>query len=165
VPVLNEFSRVLIIVDPSRAAGRHSLVLVRAMVTMGTDGLLVEVHPYPEEGMSDGAQPLNLSRFVRMSEYLNSSLRLWQEARQAAPPKPAPSSPPPRGATRSWPCRYAPPIIPFTTSLPEEGKRRKICFCPLCRHYFCCAGLLPLHYGPQHTPHLSCLRNLMPALS
>ncbi len=62
VPALNELTHLPVILDPSHATGRRSLVpaLARAGVAIGADGLIVEVHPAPEKAVSDGAQSLNL---------------------------------------------------------------------------------------------------------
>ena len=68
VPVLKTVSRLPVIVDPSHAAGVRSLVpvLSRAAVAVGADGLIVEVHPCPEQAMSDGNQSLTFGEFRRM---------------------------------------------------------------------------------------------------
>src|SRR3954463_13427318 len=60
VAVLNELSHLPVILDPSHATGKRSLVpaLCRAAVAIGADGLIVEVHPQPEKAISDGAQSL-----------------------------------------------------------------------------------------------------------
>jgi len=71
VAVVKQLSHLPIIVDPSHAAGKWSLVssLARAAVAGGTDGLLVEVHTHPEDALSDGAQSLLPDKFsVMMSE-------------------------------------------------------------------------------------------------
>ena len=67
VPVLNELTHLPVILDPSHATGKRSLVpaLARAGVAIGADGLIVEVHPYPEKAVSDGAQSLTLDGFAR----------------------------------------------------------------------------------------------------
>src|ERR1019366_6191883 len=51
IPVLNEMTHLPVILDPSHAAGKRSLVpaLARAAVAVGADGLMVEVHPCPEK--------------------------------------------------------------------------------------------------------------------
>src|SRR5208282_3609771 len=61
VPVLNEMTHLPVILDPSHAAGKRSLIpaLARAAVAIGADGLIVEVHPNPEKAVSDGAQSLD----------------------------------------------------------------------------------------------------------
>jgi 3-deoxy-7-phosphoheptulonate synthase len=68
VPVLKTVSRLPVIVDPSHAAGVRSLVpvLARAAAVVGADGLLVEVHPHPDEALSDGAQSLLFEQFEAM---------------------------------------------------------------------------------------------------
>ena len=60
VPLLNELSHLPVIVDPSHATGKRSLVrpLAKAAVAVGADGLMAEVHPCPEKAWSDGPQSL-----------------------------------------------------------------------------------------------------------
>ncbi len=70
VPALKTLSHLPVIVDPSHAAGRWGLVgpCAKAAVAAGSDGLLVEVHPNPEEALSDGMQsllPQNFSRLMK----------------------------------------------------------------------------------------------------
>ncbi len=69
VPVLKELSHLPVIVDPSHAAGRRSLVtpLSLAAAAAGADGIIVEVHPQPEEAICDGPQQLYADDFA---EYL-----------------------------------------------------------------------------------------------
>jgi 3-deoxy-7-phosphoheptulonate synthase len=83
VAVLNELTHLPVVVDPSHAAGRRSLVppLAKASVAMGADGLLVEVHPNPEKAYSDGAQSLSIPEFESMMTGLAPYLRIWQESR------------------------------------------------------------------------------------
>jgi 3-deoxy-7-phosphoheptulonate synthase len=87
VPVLKTVSHLPVIVDPSHAAGVRSLVplLARAAIVVGADGLLVEVHPCPEQAMSDGEQSLTFGEFRRMMRDLQPYLELQQEARQLRP--------------------------------------------------------------------------------
>jgi 3-deoxy-7-phosphoheptulonate synthase len=87
VPVLKTVTHLPVIVDPSHAAGVRSLVpvLARAAVVVGADGLLVEVHPCPEQAMSDGDQSLTFGEFRRMMRDLQPYLELQQEARQLRP--------------------------------------------------------------------------------
>ncbi len=68
VPVLKTVSHLPVIVDPSHAAGVRSLVpvLARAAAVVGADGLLVEVHPAPEQALSDGMQSLTFDEFKEM---------------------------------------------------------------------------------------------------
>jgi 3-deoxy-7-phosphoheptulonate synthase len=87
VPVLKTVSHLPVIVDPSHAAGVRCLVpmLSRAAVAVEADGLLVEVHPAPEEAMSDGEQSLNFREFRDMMQDLEPYLRLQQQSRHAGP--------------------------------------------------------------------------------
>src|SRR6266581_846346 len=68
VPVLNELSHLPVILDPSHAVGKRSLVpaISRAAVAVGADGMIVEVHPCPEKAVSDGAQSLTIEGFREM---------------------------------------------------------------------------------------------------
>jgi len=65
VPLLKEVSHLPVVVDPSHGTGVRSLVkpMSKAAVAAGADGLIVEVHPNPEEAMSDGAQSLRPEDF------------------------------------------------------------------------------------------------------
>ncbi len=68
VPVVNKYSHLPVIVDPSHASGSWDLVIpmARAVVASGADGLMVEVHPNPAEALSDGAQSLKFSKFEQL---------------------------------------------------------------------------------------------------
>src|ERR1700676_2105018 len=83
IPVLNELTHLPVILDPSHATGRRSLVpaLSRAAIAIGADGLIVEAHPAPEKAVSDGAQSLDLVQFDRMMQQLRPYIELWKEAR------------------------------------------------------------------------------------
>jgi 3-deoxy-7-phosphoheptulonate synthase len=85
VAVLNELTHLPVIVDPSHATGRRNLVppLARAAVAIGADGLMVEVHPFPEKAFSDGAQSLTIPMFEAMMQTLAPYLDLWRESRAA----------------------------------------------------------------------------------
>ena len=74
VPVLNELTHLPVILDPSHATGKRSLIpaLSRAGVAIGADGLIVEVHPCPEKAVSDGAQSLTLADFRQMMNELQA---------------------------------------------------------------------------------------------
>ncbi len=86
VPVLNELTHLPVILDPSHAVGKRSLVapLARAAVAIGADGLIVEVHPCPEKAVSDGAQSLTLPAFTQMMAELRPFVELWKQARAPA---------------------------------------------------------------------------------
>ncbi len=70
VPVLKELSHLPVIVDPSHAAGRRSLVepLSLAAAAAGADGIIVEVHPEPDEAICDGPQQLRADAFAEYAE-------------------------------------------------------------------------------------------------
>jgi len=72
IPVLKEMTHLPVIVDPSHGTGRWQLVpaVARAAVAAGADGLLIEVHPDPENALSDGPQSLKPARFVQLIEQL-----------------------------------------------------------------------------------------------
>jgi 3-deoxy-7-phosphoheptulonate synthase len=85
VPVLNEMTHLPVILDPSHATGKRSLVpaVSRAGVAIGADGLILEVHPCPEKAVSDGAQSLTFAQFRRMMADLKPYIELWRESRAA----------------------------------------------------------------------------------
>lgn len=65
VPLVKSMTHLPIIVDPSHATGRRELILPMSLASLaaGADGLIVEVHPRPDEALSDGAQSLDLQAF------------------------------------------------------------------------------------------------------
>ena len=65
VPVLKHMSHLPVIVDPSHGVGvsRYVPALSRAAIAAGADGLIVEVHPCPQQALSDGAQSLTPEQF------------------------------------------------------------------------------------------------------
>jgi 3-deoxy-7-phosphoheptulonate synthase len=86
VAVLNELTHLPVIVDPSHAVGKRSLVaaVARAAIAIGADGLIVETHPCPEKAWSDGAQSLNLDEFDGMMQMLEPYVDLWKASRMEA---------------------------------------------------------------------------------
>jgi 3-deoxy-7-phosphoheptulonate synthase len=68
VPLVRELSHLPVIVDPSQGTGRWSLVspLALAAVAAGANGLIVEVHPHPDDALSDGAQSLDFPTYDRL---------------------------------------------------------------------------------------------------
>jgi len=74
IPVLKAETHLPVIVDPSHAGGRASLVapLAFAAVAAGADGLIVEVHPEPELARSDGDQSLTPAQFARLMHDLGA---------------------------------------------------------------------------------------------
>jgi len=65
VPAIKELTHLPIIVDPSHGTGRQSLVsnMSKAAIAAGADGLIIEVHPRPEDALSDGQQSLTVEQF------------------------------------------------------------------------------------------------------
>jgi 3-deoxy-7-phosphoheptulonate synthase len=78
VPALKEMSHLPVIVDPSHGTGVRSLVtpVAKAAVAVGADGLMVEVHPNPEEAFSDGAQSLLPSQFEELMGWVRKLVQL-----------------------------------------------------------------------------------------
>jgi 3-deoxy-7-phosphoheptulonate synthase len=78
VPVLKELSHLPVIVDPSHAAGRRDLVLPLSLAAAaaGADGIIVEVHPNPDEAICDGPQALIADEFAAYSAAVQSAAAL-----------------------------------------------------------------------------------------
>lgn len=72
VPLIKQLSHLPVIVDPSHGTGKWELVepVSRAAVAAGADGLMIEVHPHPEDALSDGAQSLKPTRFAALMHSL-----------------------------------------------------------------------------------------------
>jgi 3-deoxy-7-phosphoheptulonate synthase len=72
IPMLKRHTHLPVIVDPSHGTGHWWMVpdLSRAAVAVGADGLLVEVHPDPDNALSDGPQSLTPERFDAMMQEL-----------------------------------------------------------------------------------------------
>ncbi|MGH8870056.1 MAG: 3-deoxy-7-phosphoheptulonate synthase [Actinomycetes bacterium] len=77
VPVVHGLSHLPVLVDPSHSGGRRDLVLPlsRAAIAVGADGIIVDVHPHPEDALCDGPQAL-----------VDSDLRALAAATRALPP-------------------------------------------------------------------------------
>jgi 3-deoxy-7-phosphoheptulonate synthase len=67
---VKELSHLPVMVDPSHATGKRSLVapMAKAALVAGAHGILVEVHPEPEKALSDGPQSLTFAGFDRLME-------------------------------------------------------------------------------------------------
>jgi 3-deoxy-7-phosphoheptulonate synthase len=78
IPVLKGKTHLPVVIDPSHGTGNHHYVapMCYAAVAAGADGLMVEVHPDPENASSDGAQSLKPAKFASMME----NLKLFAEA-------------------------------------------------------------------------------------
>lgn len=77
VALARELSHLPVIADPSHGTGRRSLIPVmsRAAIGAGADGLMIEVHPYPERALSDGPQSLDLPGFENLMRELREPAR------------------------------------------------------------------------------------------
>jgi 3-deoxy-7-phosphoheptulonate synthase len=85
VPVLKELSHLPVIVDPSHAAGRRDLVtpLSLAAAAVGADGIIVEVHPNPDEAICDGPQQLRAEDFAEYARAVERATALAGKALSA----------------------------------------------------------------------------------
>ncbi len=74
VPAVHRMTHLPIIVDPSHGTGRNYMVnpMARAGVAGGADGLIIEVHPCPEEALCDGAQALTPLQYVELARQVNA---------------------------------------------------------------------------------------------
>ena len=78
VPVLKQQTHLPVLIDPSHATGHATLVpsMCYASAAAGADGLIVEVHPCPEEATSDGPQSLRPDAFAEMMTKLREFVRV-----------------------------------------------------------------------------------------
>ncbi len=74
VPLVKELSHLPIVVDPSHATGKRSLVpiMARASLVVGADGVMVEMHPDPDKALCDGAQSLDGKGFAALMTELDA---------------------------------------------------------------------------------------------
>jgi 3-deoxy-7-phosphoheptulonate synthase len=70
VPLLRELTHLPVIVDPSHATGKRSLILPMSLaaIAAGADGLIIEVHPEPDRALSDAAQTVDLQQFAAIMQ-------------------------------------------------------------------------------------------------
>jgi 3-deoxy-7-phosphoheptulonate synthase len=78
IVLLKQITHLPVIADPSHAAGRRDMVpaLARIAVAAGADGLLIEVHPNPEQAWSDCEQSLDFAEFDAMMAALSPWIEL-----------------------------------------------------------------------------------------
>jgi 3-deoxy-7-phosphoheptulonate synthase len=78
VPAVRRISHLPIIVDPSHGTGHNYMVnpMARAGVAVGADGLIIEVHPCPEEALCDGAQALTPGQYLELAEQVKQIYEL-----------------------------------------------------------------------------------------
>ncbi|MBC7328337.1 3-deoxy-7-phosphoheptulonate synthase [bacterium] len=74
IPAVKELSHLPIIADPSHGTGRWKIVpaVAKAAIAAGADGLLIEVHPHPEQALKDGPQSLRIENFLSLMEELKA---------------------------------------------------------------------------------------------
>ncbi len=86
VPILKELSHLPVIVDPSHAAGRRDLVLPLSLAAAaaGADGVIVEVHPNPDEAVCDGPQALLSDTFDEYAAAVRRTAEFAGKALSAA---------------------------------------------------------------------------------
>jgi 3-deoxy-7-phosphoheptulonate synthase len=74
IPVIHRLSHLPVVADPSHGTGRWHMVLPMgvAAVAAGADGLLIEVHPNPDQAMSDGPQSVTFENFGRLMDGVRS---------------------------------------------------------------------------------------------
>ena len=76
VPLISAMSHLPIIVDPSHATGKRSLVpiMAKAALVAGAHGVMIEVHPEPERALCDGAQSLTGEGFAQLMDEIRGLL-------------------------------------------------------------------------------------------
>lgn len=72
VPILHELSHLPVIVDPSHGTGIRKIVpaMAYAAIAAGADGIMVEVHPSPDQALSDAKQTISVETFAEMMKIL-----------------------------------------------------------------------------------------------
>ncbi len=88
IPVLKRATHLPIILDPSHSTGHWEYVtpIARAAIAAGADGLIIEVHPRPEEALSDGGQSLKPERFARLVREVRAIAQIVREIQTALVP-------------------------------------------------------------------------------
>ena len=77
VALVKEMTHLPVIVDPSHATGKRSIIgqCAKAAIAVGADGVIVEVHPRPAEAWSDGAQSLTFENFAELMAGMRAPIR------------------------------------------------------------------------------------------
>ena len=77
IPVLKKLTHLPVFADPSHGIGKRDQVsaMARASIAAGADGLLIEVHPSPDEALKDGAQSIDLTAFANLVPQLSAVAR------------------------------------------------------------------------------------------
>ncbi|HWR60377.1 MAG TPA: 3-deoxy-7-phosphoheptulonate synthase [Clostridia bacterium] len=84
VPILKSLCSLPVIVDPSHGTGRRDMILPMSLASMaaGADGVMIEVHPCPEEALSDGEQSLDLEAFSDIADRLSATKECFLDIRR-----------------------------------------------------------------------------------
>ena len=84
VPILKGLCRLPVIVDPSHGTGRRDMILPMSLASMaaGADGVMIEVHPCPENAFSDGEQSLEFQDFKEIAERLRATKECFDDIRK-----------------------------------------------------------------------------------
>lgn len=82
IPAAQKLSHLPIILDPSHSTGTRDTVIPmsRAGIAVGADGLLVDIHPYPERALCDGPQALLFDMFKQMVEEVRAIAQIIKRA-------------------------------------------------------------------------------------
>lgn len=80
IPIVKSLSHLPVVADPSHASGRSDLILPLSLASIaaGADGLLIEVHPKPEEALCDGPQSLDFEKFSQLASRAKEILSLFK---------------------------------------------------------------------------------------
>jgi 3-deoxy-7-phosphoheptulonate synthase len=83
VPAVHRMTHLPIIIDPSHGTGRNYMVnpLARAGVAVGADGLIIEIHPCPEEALCDGAQAVTLDQYRNFTDKSKRFTKFWRKTK------------------------------------------------------------------------------------
>lgn len=84
VPILKSLCKLPVIVDPSHGTGRRDLILPMSLASMaaGADGVMIEVHPCPDNALSDGEQSLDFHDFKEILERLAATKECFFDIRR-----------------------------------------------------------------------------------
>jgi 3-deoxy-7-phosphoheptulonate synthase len=93
VPLLARLTHLPVIVDPSHATGQRDLVLPMgvAAIAAGADGLMVEMHPRPDEALSDAAQTIDAATLRALATQTHSVRTALLAAQSQSPDQPSPA--------------------------------------------------------------------------
>jgi 3-deoxy-7-phosphoheptulonate synthase len=85
IPVLRKLTHLPIMIDPSHATGYSDYVpnMAKAAVATGTDALMIEVHPQPQQALCDGEQSLNPVAFVELMQQIHPLAEFFGRGNQS----------------------------------------------------------------------------------